>query len=159
MRYIIRALKYMVYFAVMFVIIVSIVYLFSSQKLAGVPLSDLFKEGSLLKILLLFMAFSLVYPALSFQKKELPVGEDFTKHAEEVESVMESLGYVKESSSSGKVVYRCRSAYARFSRMYEDRITFDTGSVPVTVEGYRKDLMRIVSGVTYRIRNASEDNL
>ena len=56
MKYLIRALKYLVYFAIIFFLIVGIVFLFSNQKAAGLSLVDLFKEGSLPKIALFFVA-------------------------------------------------------------------------------------------------------
>ncbi len=158
MRYLIRAVKYMVYFAIVFIIIVCIVYMFSTQKLAGMSLLDLFKEGSLFKILLLFIGFSLIYPALSFQKKEILVDGPFTKYAEMVDGVMKGLNYKKETEQEGKVTYRCAGGYARFSRMFEDRITFDTTASPFTVEGYRKDLLRILSALNYRIRQERGDD-
>ena len=158
MRYLIRAVKYMVYFAIVFIVIVCIVYMFSTQKLAGMSLIDLFKEGSLFKILLLFFGFSLIYPALSFQKKEILVDGHFTKYAETVDAVMKSLNYKKETETEDSVSYRCTGGYARLSRMYEDRITFDKTVTPFTVEGYRKDILRILSALTYRIRQESGDD-
>ena len=78
MRYLIRALKYLLYFAIIFVLMVGIIYLFSSQKAAGLSFVDLFKEGSLPKIMLFFVAVAALYPYLSFQKKELYLNGPFT---------------------------------------------------------------------------------
>ena len=157
MRYLVRALKYIVYFAVIFFLMVSIIYLFSSQKAAGLSLVDLFKEGSLPLIALFFVAVSAVYPALSFQKKELYLNGTSTKYAEMVDGVMKSLDYEREKQEEGCVTYIKKGAYARFSRMYEDRITFTTADNPVLVEGYRKDLLRILSLLNYRIRQESRE--
>ena len=41
--------------------------------------------------------------------------------------------------------------------MYEDRITFDTTGNPVIAEGYRKDLVRILSAIGYRLREESRN--
>ena len=157
MRYLVRALKYLVYFAVIFFLMVGIIYLFSSQKAAGLSFFDLFKEGSLPMIALFFVAVSAVYPALSFQKKQLYLNGDFTKYAEMVEEVMKSQGYAAERREDGCVTYLKKGAYARLSRMYEDRITFTTSDNPVLVEGYRKDLLRILSMLNYRIRQESRE--
>ena len=157
MRYLVRALKYLVYFAVIFVLMVGIIYLFSSQKAAGLSLADLFREGSLPLIMLFFVGVAAIYPKLSFYKKPLYLNGDFTKYAEMVDQVMKSLEYVPETKEAGQVTYIKKGAYARLTRMYEDRVTFDTSADPVTVEGYRKDLLRILSAINYRVRQESLD--
>lgn len=157
MRYLIRALKYLVYFAVMFFIIVGIVYLFSSQKAAGISFVELFKEGSLPKIALFFVAIAAIYPKLSFYKKEIHLNGDFTKYAELFDEVMKSMDYELENREPGLVTYRKKGAYARLTRMYEDRISFDTTGNPVIAEGYRKDLVRILSLIGYRLREESRN--
>ena len=155
MRYLTRALKYLLYFAIIFFLMVGIIYLFSSQKAAGLTFVDLFKEGSLPKIALFFVLVSAIYPYLSFQKKELYLNGPFTNYAEMVDEVMQSLDYVKEDTEAGSVSYIKRSGYARLTRMYEDRVTFSTADNPVIVEGYRKDLLRILSLLNHRIRQES----
>jgi hypothetical protein len=157
MRYLIRALKYLLYFAIIFFLIVAIVYLFSSQKAAGLSFVDLFKEGSLPKIAIFFVIVSAIYPKLSFYKKELYLNGDFTKYAEMVDSVMKTLDYVPETKEAGVVTYIKKSAYARLTRMYEDRVTFEIGENPVKVEGYRKDLLRILSAINYHVRQESRE--
>ena len=157
MRYLIRALKYLLYFAIIFFLIVGIVYLFSSQKAAGLSFVDLFKEGSLPKIAIFFVIVSAIYPKLSFYKKELYLNGDFTKYAEMVDSVMKTLDYVPETKEAGVVTYIKKSAYARLTRMYEDRVTFEIGENPVKVEGYRKDLLRILSAINYHVRQESRE--
>ena len=157
MRYLIRALKYLVYFAIIFFLIVGIVFLFSSQKAAGLSFIDLFKEGSLPKIALFFVAVSAIYPKLSFYKKELYLNGDFTKYAEMVDDVMKKFDYVPEKKEPGCVTYIKNSTYARLTRMFEDRVTFETADNPVKVEGYRKDLLRILSAINYQVRQESRE--
>ena len=157
MRYLIRALKYLLYFAIIFVLMVGIIYLFSSQRAAGLSFADLFKEGSLPKIMLFFVAVAALYPYLSFQKKELYLNGPFTNYAEMIDEVMQSLDYVPEKKEADCVTYVKRSAYGRLTRMYEDRITFFTTDNPVIVEGYRKDLLRIFSLINHRVRQESRE--
>lgn len=158
MRYFIRSLKYLIYFAVMFFIIVGIVYLFSSQKASGLSFVELFKEGSLPKIALFFVAVAAIYPKLSFYKKEIHLNGDFTKYAELFDEVMKSMDYELETQEPGCVTYRKKGVYARLSRMYEDRVTFDTSGNPVIAEGYRKDLVRVLSAIGYRLREENRTN-
>ena len=157
MRYLIRSLKYLVYFAVIFFLIVGIVFLFSSQKAAGLSFVDLFKEGSLPKIALFFVLVSAIYPKLSFYKKELYLNGDFTKYAEIIDDIMKKLDYVPEKQEAGCVTYIKNSTYARLTRMFEDRVTFETADTPVKVEGYRKDLLRILSAINYRVKQENRE--
>ena len=157
MRYLIRACKYLVYFAIIFFVMVVIIYMFSSQKAAGLSFVDLFREGSLPKIALFFVFVSAIYPWLSFQKKELYLNGPFTKYAEMVDEVMKSQDFVLENQDATSVSYIKRSAYARLTRMYEDRVTFTTTDNPVIVEGYRKDLVRILSAINYKVRQESRE--
>ena len=156
MRYLIRALKYLIYFTVIFFLIVGIVYLFSAQKMAGISFIDLFKEGSLPKIALFFVAVAALYPLLGFQKKELRLDGGFTKCAETVDAVMESLDYTRENEGEGFVSYIKKGAYARLVRMWEDRITFETTEEGARVEGYRKDLLRIISLIKYKVQEENQ---
>ena len=55
------------------------------------------------------------------------------------------------------MTYVKKSAYARLTRMYEDRVTFETAGNPVYVEGYRKDLLRVLSMINYRVRQESRE--
>jgi len=157
MRYLIRALKYLVYFTIIFFVMVGIIYLFSSQKAAGLSFVDLFKEGSLPKIAIFFVIVAAIYPFLSFQKKELYLNGPFTNYADLVDEIMKSQGYVLAKREEGCVTYIKEGAYARLSRMYEDQVTFLTADNPVIVEGYRKDLMRILSAINYRVRQESRE--
>ena len=70
---------------------------------------------------------------------------------------MKKLEYVPEKREPGCVTYIKNSGYARLTRMYEDRVTFLTSDNPVIVEGYRKDLLRILSLVNYQIRQESRE--
>lgn len=158
MRYLIRSLKYLVYFAIIFILIVGVVYMFSSQKLAGLSFVELFQEGSLPKILLFFVVVAAFYPYLSFQKKEMML-DSVASNSDMLDEVMRGFGYVRENHGRGAVSYVKQSAYQRLTRMYEDRITFFEEGGHVYVEGYRKDLLRIISMINYRVReaNRSED--
>ena len=104
------------------------------------------------------MAVAALYPKLSFYKKEIHLNGDFTKYAEMFDEVMKSMDYELETQEPGLVTYRKKGAYARLTRMYEDRITFDTSGNPVIAEGYRKDLVRILSAIGYRLREESRAN-
>lgn len=152
MRYLIRAFKYLAYFMIFFILIVGLLFIFSSQRKAGLSFTDLFEEGSFPKLAIFFVVIAAVYPALGFQKRKLYLNGDFSKYAGVVHEAMESLGYALESEDGDTVTYRLNSGYGRATRMWEDRITFSTNDNPVIVEGIRKDLVRIASAVNFKIK-------
>lgn len=155
MKYFIRSIKSVIYFAVIFLVIVTIMYLFSSQKSAGLRFSDMFQQGSLPKLAIFFVVFGATYPALSFFKRNLYSNKDYAEHKDLIVKSMEDLGYVVEKEDAESVSFRKRSFAQRMSRLFgEDRITITTTGNPMVVEGYRKDVMRIMSTISYKIRQA-----
>ena len=69
MKYLIRSLKYLLYFVIIFCLCLAIVVLFSHQSFSDIP--SLFKEGSFLPICLIFLGFALLYPAVGYRKAKL----------------------------------------------------------------------------------------
>ena len=69
----------------------------------------------------------------------------------QITGLMEEFGYVVENDSLGKMTFRLKSKSARFSRKYEDRVTIEQTENGVSVEGLRKDIVRIVSRMEYRM--------
>ena len=45
---------------------------------------------------------------------------------------------------------------SRLVRMWEDRITFETTEEGARVEGYRKDLLRIISLIKYKVQEENQ---
>ena len=113
MRYLIRALKYLVYFAIMFFIIVGIVYLFSSQKAAGISLFRIMRSLTVCVAILSVGAFFFsnnVLPksqmklwALIFSLRQkspelqIPVGEFY-------DEISGYHIYVREKTSKGELL-------------------------------------------------------
>ena len=103
MKYLIRSLKYLIYFVVIFFLCLALVVLFSHQH--PTSLSELFKEGSLLPICLIFVGFSLLYPAVGYRKAKLTLDDDWKEYRSAVMSTMEGAGYVLKSEDFSKVNY------------------------------------------------------
>lgn len=154
MKYFIRAVKSLLYFVVVFAVIVSILYLVIERP-KGIALTDMFQEGSLPKLVLFFVAFGAVYPAVSFFKRKLYANGDYAKYRPTILAAMEELGYEVEKESPAVVTFRQSKPLQRLFRLFcEDRITINVGDNPFVVEGYRKDVMRVVSLLSYRLREA-----
>lgn len=160
MKYVIRSLKYLVYFLVLFFIIVGAIFLLTSQKQPGLQFVDMFKEGALPQLAVLFAVAAAIYPALGFAKRKLYLNGEFSKYRDLCVTVMENSGYVLENENSEQITFRQKKQAFRVSRMWEDRITYNITDNPVIVEGYRKDITRVLSVINYRIReeDAGEGN-
>lgn len=157
MKYLIRSLKYLVYFVILFLIIITITGLLTTPDGEAFSYASLLKEGSLPKLVVFFVVFAAIYPFLGFTKRKLYLNGDFTEYRQIVVETMENAGFVFEDEQDGQISFRQASNMRRFSRMYEDRVTFFTNENPVLVDGYRKDVDRLVRTIEYRIRQQPQD--
>lgn len=156
MKYFIRSLKSLLYFIIIFVAIVAILFIFSKQKASGMQISDMFQPGSLPKLILFFVFFGAVYPATGFLKRKLDISKDYAEYRGLIESSMSDLGYVLEKEDGDTVTFRKKDLWQRVRRMFgEDRITMEISDGAIVVEGYRKDVMRVMSILTYKVREVN----
>lgn len=154
MKYFIRAAKYLIYFAVLFSIIVLIVF-YTSSKPEGITVFDLFKEGSGYKILGFFIVFSAVYPLLGFSRKQIYVS-NFAEKEKEIIELLQNGNYIIETQTPTSITFRLRNKFLRLMRMYEDRISIDFSGNPVIIEGFRKDVLRFSRGIEYICQKETE---
>ena len=153
MKYAVRAIKYLIYFVIIFFICLAIVVLFSHQSFTDIP--SLFKEGSLLPICLIFLFFAAVYPAVGYRKARLTLDGEWADYRDTVVQTMESGDYKLVSEEDGKMVFRHQRPLFRLTRMWEDAITFipqaDNPGL-VKVDGPSRDTFRIMSNIYYNYR-------
>ncbi|MBP5505508.1 MAG: hypothetical protein J6X89_05360 [Bacteroidales bacterium] len=153
MRYLIRSLKYLLYFVIIFFICIGIVLLTSHQKFTSLP--DMFQEGSLLPIVIVFVGIAAIYPALGYRKGRLNLDGEWPEYRDSVMKTMEEAGYNLVSEENGNMKFRSGRLAIRLTRMWEDAITFivndDTPGV-VKVDGPSRDTFRIISNVYYNYR-------
>lgn len=158
MKYLIRSLKYLLYFLVIFFIIVGLLFLWQYTKNTDITFSGLFREGSLPKLVIFFLLVAAIYPALGFVKRKFHLNGDYAKYAGTIENTLKDAGYEIGSKDDEKVVFRHRKAITRLTRMYEDAIVFDLRQDPIVVDGLRKDVDRILRAISYRISREEEEN-
>ncbi len=155
MKYLIRSVKYLFYFAFMCGIILVLTFHFS-VKPEGLTLMDmLLVDNSIYKMLAFFVAVAAVYPALGFQKKPLYVS-NLKEHKKEVVQLFENANYVVADESSDKISFTLRNPLLRLLRLYEDAVTIDFSDNPVMIEGLRKDVLRFSRGIEYICREDEE---
>lgn len=156
MKYLIRSIKYFIWFSVIFFIILCILVLTTDGMTfskAFAPEVGLFKEGSFYKILAFFIAVAAIYPAMSFVKKEVFVDGSFKENETTIMRVFKSFEYEVESEDSEKINFRKAKAFTRFMRLYEDRISITKDDNPLILTGYRKDILRVASAIASATRN------
>ena len=153
MKYLIRSLKYLAYFVTIFFLCIAVVLIFSRQPLSSFP--ELFKEGSLLPIALIFLGFAALYPAVGYRKARLVLDGEWKDYREAVMQTMKDAGYQLAQEDDRKMVFRSNRAAIRITRMWEDAITFElqeNDPTLVKVDGPSRDTLRIVSSVYYNYR-------
>ena len=151
MRYFVRAVKYFIYFSLIFALIILILVLLG---LAGQDQGGILRDGwkSVGQIAMLFAAVAAFYPRLGFITKNLIVEEDAGDIRGKVVELMESRGYRLETEDAGGFTFRLRNKLNAVTRMLEDRVTFTRTSTGYDVEGLTKDVVRIVSSLEYNLR-------
>ena len=156
MRYLIRALKYLVYFIVLFFVIVGIIWLITPKADGGFSLSGMFQPGALPKIAILFLVISAAYPYFAFTKRKVYLGGSFDEKRDAVLACFEQWGYEIENEEPGRISFRLKSKTARFTRMYEDRLVVETGEEPIVLNGYRRDIDRMARNLSYNLSSDGE---
>ena len=156
MKYFIRAVKYLIYFAVLFLVIVALICILLKHPISS--FTTLFKEGAMWQIAILFAIISAVYPALGFRKNHITLDGPFCDYHDIIKQTMEDADFSLESEDDEKMVFRQNKGYMRFSRMWEDAITFYKGEERVYVDGPIRDTTRIISNVYYNYRQRNPKN-
>ncbi|MCF0177953.1 MAG: hypothetical protein HUJ90_04940, partial [Bacteroidales bacterium] len=91
MKYIIRSIKYLIYFAIIFFLIVIILCLFMHRDITD--FAALFKEGALWQILVMFVAVAAIYPALGYKKNKIVMDGSFKDYRKSIMEVMTNAEY------------------------------------------------------------------
>lgn len=156
MKYFIRSVKYFIYFCAIMTIMISVLILIGA---AEANIETLFRGGysALWKIAILFAVISAIYPKVSFIRREASVPGSWDEIKGDIRRYMEDNHYEFEKEDTESMSFRHKGAVSRLARMYEDRITVSMAFGGVTVEGHRKDVMRVATGIEYKMRDPETD--
>ena len=69
---------------------------------------------------------------------------------------MKERQYDLETEDGQSVTFRRRGALNKLTRMYEDRITLTLTEEGFAMEGLRKDVFRLATGLEYRLNPQQE---
>lgn len=157
MKYFVRAVKYFIYFTILFLIIVAILCVVLNHPLSS--FTTLFKEGAMWQIAVLFAIISAVYPLLGFRRNHITLDGPFSDYEGIIKQTMDDAGFTLESEDGQTMVFRQKRGYMRFTRMWEDAVTFFKGEDRVYVDGPIKDTTRLISNIyyNYRMKNPKDE--
>ena len=127
--------------------------------LASGDINELFEGGynALWKMAIFFAIVGAVYPKLGFISRKMYVSKDKDQIRAEVVEYMSERMYGFESETDDSITFRYRGALGRLTRMYEDRIVLTRTEDGYTMEGLRKDVMRLATGLEYRLNPHAEE--
>ena len=146
LRYIVRSLKCLFMVALLFAIIVVVMF-YTSEHDANLRPWNLF-DGQWTKVILFFVAYAAVYPLIGYNKREIAFGEGFSERRQEIANLLREMNLVPERTevSEGNpnvLKLHNNSVIIRLFRMFEDTVTLTSDQGMVTVEGQRKDVVRV----------------
>lgn len=156
MKYLIRAVKYFIYFSLLTTVIVTVLVLIGAVE--G-NIDSIFNGGTdaLWKIALFFALVSAVYPKLGFINRDIPVDRDLDQIRDEVVGFFRERRYELESETPDRLTFRIRGIGGRLSKMYEDRIILTRRPGGYEMEGLRKDVLRLATGFEHRFHTSNEE--
>lgn len=146
MRYLIRSLKYFVYYCVF---ISLILYIMVLAGLAEGNIETMFVNGykSVMQIALILLVFSAIYPRIGFSKRLCYGQSNVEELKSEIDRIMDGYQYRLLSSEAGQLVYIKRSPILRLLKLYEDKVIISSSLGGVEIDGITKDIVRIKSAL------------
>lgn len=151
MRYLIRAVKYFFYFLILLVVIMTVMV---AVGFVEADINTMFRNGtqSLWQIAAMLVIFGAIYPFFGFTKKETIVPGEYDQIREGIIMYMLSRGYQLEKEEGENMSFRASGPLNRTFRMFEDRITMTRSFAGFTMEGLRKDVIRLSMGLEHKFR-------
>lgn len=151
MKYLVRAIKYFFYFAILTsLVLLVLVYL----DMADADIENNFKGGydAFWKMGLFFAAVAAIYPKLAFINRKLYIDSatDITSIAIDY---LRDRRYVLENQTADTMTFRLKGFGSRLVKMCEDRVTITRTSEGYYMEGLRKDVIRLASGLEYKFQD------
>lgn len=155
MKYIIRAVKYFFYFAIVTTAIVTVLIFIGAVEN---NIDAIFEGGynALWKMAIFFAAVAAVYPSLAFIKRDITINGGFEAHKDDIIDYMKERRYELETSTENGLSFRIKGVAGKLAKMNEDRITITPTLEGAQIEGLRKDIIRFAMGLESRL-NQQQD--
>ena len=155
-KYIIRALKYLVYFVALFAVIVFILYLIREDR--SQTIITMFEPNAWWKMLIFFILVAAVYPALGYKKSTIACKGGFLKNRDEIIKTLDIMDYLpslteKDNANPESMRFRCKSSRLRFTRMGEDGVTITSkgNDDTIEIEGLRREVLAVAAALDNKL--------
>ena len=154
MKYLVRSIKYFFYFAFLTALIL---YALAFLGMADSNIANNFAGGynDFWKIGLFFAAVAAVYPKLGFINRKLYIDASVDIKDETIR-YFQDRRYELESQDGDNMTFRIKGAGPRLIKMCEDRITITRTLDGYYMEGLRKDVLRLASGLEYKFQEPED---
>ena len=155
MKYIVRAVKYFFYFALLATAIITALILIGAVEN---DINAIFEEGynSIWKIAIFFAAIAAVYPKLGFINRSVAVNREWNEIREEAIEFFNDRRYELETETPEQITFRIKGTAGKLSKMFEDRVIVRRVLGGYEFEGLRKDVLRLGTGFESRFCNSEE---
>ncbi|MBR6632320.1 MAG: hypothetical protein IKK89_10320 [Alistipes sp.] len=155
MRYLIRAIKYLLLLSALYVALVWAMYLLGAEpqidpwlQIEAHLRADIGK-----KMVVVFVILAALYPRFGFMRKRI---EGYTpeRDKERLQNAMALFGYKLAESHDGVDVYRAEGVVKRLTLLWEDRIEVRIEDGALEMKGIRRMVARIAYQLETYIRNS-----
>ncbi len=150
-----RVTKFILYLAVIFVLVLGVAPLLFGQK-PKMTFNEILHNQRMVLFLAFLLAYAMVYPLVAFVKVKRHLNGTFAENREHFEKAFSTLEYIKIKETEDCVVFRKKSKLTRLIQWYEDSITVFTGENPVIISGMRKPVTRIDTIIDQLLRRSVE---
>ena len=146
MKYLIRSVKYFIYFSLLTTAIVLALVLIGAVE--G-NIDSIFEDGynSLWKIAIFFALVAAVYPKFGFVSRKLDTTADWNTVKDSAIAYFKEKPFILETESEDAVSFRRRDTIGRLTKMGEDRITVSRTDDGIVMDGLRKDVILYSTGL------------
>lgn len=155
MRYLIRAIKYLLLLSALYVALVWAMYLLGAEpqidpwlQIEAHLRADIGK-----KMVVVFVILAALYPRFGFMRKRIE-GYRPERDKERLQNAMVLFGYKLAESHDGVDVYRAEGVVKRLTLLWEDRIEVRIEDGALELKGIRRMVARIAYQLETYIRNS-----
>lgn len=144
MRYLIRAVKYLLAFCVLYLAVVWI-SIATNPAMDGsvwdyVAATYATQRGKML--MLAVVVLSAAYPSFGFMSRR--VNWNMAAQRDRLIEVFAAAGFSLKSEQEGKMVFRANNAIDKLVMLFEDEITVTADGEEVIVEGIRRGVAKVI---------------
>jgi len=154
-KYLLRVVKYIVFYAVLIFLMLVVVYFTSDNQ--NISFWELIRPGQQTNLIILVVVFSVIYPFIGFTKQKIYTNTPFAQDKEAIVRIFTESGFIQALDNDGKLVFKAKRISMRIFRVFEDKITLDYRDNPLVMEGMRRDVQRIARHMEHYFRSNRED--